>query len=73
MTISGDDDEDAMDLDDDALASTPSSANTNVIYPATWPPAVRAVSDETLAWFKANTTDWAREIDAVLRGWIASR
>ena len=69
--ISEDNDEDADSFDNDSAIGAGPVTDT-CVYPAIWPPLPDRMSG-TIAWFKANTGDWSREIDAILRGWIASR
>ncbi len=85
MTISDEPDEDADTLDDDDLLGrlirpdtlTPVvKANAATDMPD-WPPAETdhfrvALGNKTIAWFKANHADWAGQIDAVLRAWVAA-
>lgn len=83
--ISDEPDEDADALDDETLLETytgtdPPASRTgsdNAPDLRDWPPSHRlfdagsAIDAETLAWFKANRTEWRAELGLVLRAWVA--
>jgi uncharacterized protein (DUF4415 family) len=83
--ISDEPDEDADALDDDTLleayagidSPAPQSGSDAVPKVVDWPSSHRTrdaascIEAETLAWFRANRTDWRSELNLVLRGWIA--
>jgi hypothetical protein len=89
MTISDDPDEDADNLDDDALIEAYLGTGTRVAQSNTlaadagqempeWPPLkVRnielTIDSATIAWFVGNHADWRREIGYVLRAWVAAQ
>lgn len=85
--ITDDPDEDADNLDDEALLNaylgrgqpgkSDNSENPDEDIPD-WPP-IRTrsvdliVDDDTLGWFKNNHADWRREMGVVLRAWVAAQ
>ena len=83
--ITDDPDEDAENLDDEALlnaylgrgqsgkSSDPENSAEDI---PDWPPSQTRnvgliVDANTLGWFKANHADWRREMGFVLRAWVA--
>jgi len=82
--ISDEPDEDADALDDDTLLEAyvgidpPASRSGSDAAPDVrdWPPAHRTrdrgscIDADTLAWFRANRTNWRADLNLVLRGWI---
>ena len=84
--ISDRSDEDADTLDDDKLLAAylgidphkPEQHAVVVPEPADWPPTAEqdvgfTVDYMTLAWFKANHTDWQRQMRFVLRAWVIAQ
>ena len=83
--ISDQSDEDADTLDDDKLLAAylgldpqkPAQAVT-ATQPSDWPPATEhavglSIDNITLDWFKANHTDWQRQMRFVLRAWVVAQ
>ena len=79
--ISDEPDEDAADLDDDAIFDTfvdgpsPALRNDAAALLADWPS--RAITEvglnldrDTLAWFKSAHIDWRQQMAFVLRAWV---
>lgn len=77
-------DEDAANLDDDALLEaylSPRSADPDrpvVTHLPDWPPlAAREIAlpidTRTLDWFREHHADWRREIRFVLKAWVAAQ
>ena len=88
MTISDQPDEDAANLDDNALfeayldAGTPRTAGVQATDVGDgmpdWPPVTLrnvglTIDTATLAWFKSNHADWRAEAGFVLRAWVAAQ
>jgi hypothetical protein len=88
MTISDQPDEDAANLDDNALfeayldAGTPRSGGVPAADAGDgmpdWPPVTLqnvglTIDTATLAWFKSNHADWRAEAGFVLRAWVAAQ
>jgi hypothetical protein len=88
LTISDQPDEDAANLDDNALfeayldAGTP---RTTGVLPTDvgdgmpdWPPVTMqnvglTIDTATLAWFRSNYANWRAEAGFVLRAWVAAQ
>ena len=83
--ISGQLDEDADTFDDDKLLATylgvdpqPAQRAVVALEPSDWPPTTEhniglAVDSMTLTWFKANHTNWQRQMRFVLRAWVIAQ
>jgi len=84
--IRDDPDEDADNLDDEALVAAclgPGNTSEQDSQAAEhaipdWPPigprnVELIVDNETIDWFKANHADWRREMGFVLRAWVATK
>jgi uncharacterized protein (DUF4415 family) len=84
--ISDEPDEDADSLDDQALLETylgakapnRDTAATSAASLPDWPPPIERelglnLDTGTIAWFRANHTDWRSAIAGVLRAWVAAR
>ena len=86
--ISDQSDEDADSLDDDKLlaaylgigtgSNKPEHHTVAVPEPSDWPPVTEhdvglTIDNMTLSWFKANHTDWQRQMRFVLRAWVIAQ
>ena len=84
--ISDPSNEDADTLDDDKLLAAylgidPYKPEQHVVVapePSDWPPIAEhdvglTVDNMTLSWFKANHTDWQRQMRFVLRAWVVAQ
>ena len=84
--ISDQSDEDADTLDDDKLLATylgidpqiPAHGVPEASEPLDWPPTTEhdvglTIDSMTLAWFKANHTDWQHQMRFVLRAWVIAQ
>jgi len=87
MTMVDDPDEDADNLDDDALFESYLQGKSGMPREGLadptdtipdWPPATMrdvglTLDHETVAWFRASHSDWRREMSFVLRAWVAAQ